>query len=259
MDLLNDIIRQPIDPDYAVVAARGDRRPRARGRWDLALVAVLIGAIFTIAAVETTRSAPALETERAELISRVQQAEAEQDALQAQVASLDAEIAQLRTDALGEGEEASQLTAQLAALEPVTGAGAVRGPGLVITVDDAPSDSGDTRDQVLDLDLQMLVNGLWQSGAEAISINGHRLSTLTAIRGAGDAITVDYRSLTRPYRVEAVGNPQTLPARWVESSGGAWWNELAQNRRMRYEVSSVDEISLDADPGITLRYARRSR
>ena len=36
------------------------------------------------------------------------------------------------------------------------------------------------------MDLQILVNGLWESGAEAISVNGHRLSTLTAIRGAGE-------------------------------------------------------------------------
>ena len=65
---------------------------------------------------------------------------------------------------------------------------------------------------MLDIDLQILVNGLWESGAEAISINGHRLSNLTAIRGAGDAITVDYRSLTRPYQIEAIGDPRTLPA-----------------------------------------------
>jgi uncharacterized protein YlxW (UPF0749 family) len=259
MDLLNDIIRQPVDPDYAVVAARGDQRRRARGRWDLAVIAVIIGMLFTVAAVQTTRTAPALETQRAELISRVQQAEAEQDALRARAAAVEAEIATLRRAALGQDEEAQQLTAQIAALEPVTGAVAVRGPGLVITVDDASSDSGDSRDQVLDLDLQVLVNGLWQSGAEAVAINGHRLSNLTAIRGAGDAITVDYRSLTRPYRIEAIGDPRTLPARWVESSGGAWWTELAQNRRMRYEVSTVDEIALDADPGLALRYARAGR
>jgi uncharacterized protein YlxW (UPF0749 family) len=258
MDLLNDIIRQPVDPDYAVVAARGGAR-RPRGRWDLALVAVIIGALFTVAAVETTRSAPALETERTELITRIQQAEAQQDAQRAQIATLDTEIAQLRTTALGDDAQAKELTAELAALEPVTGASAVKGPGLMITVDDAQADSADSRDQVLDIDLQVLVNGLWESGAEAISINGHRLSNLTAIRGAGDAITVDYRSLTRPYQVQAIGDPRTLPARWVESSGGAWWNELAQNRRMRYEVTSVDEMTLEADPGMTLRYARVQR
>jgi uncharacterized protein YlxW (UPF0749 family) len=257
MDLLNDIIRQPIDPDYAVVAARGDRRKPARGRWDLALIGVIIGVIFTVAALETTRTAPVLETERAELIARIRQAEAEQEAQRARVVELDTDIARLRTAGLGSDGEARELLAQISALEAVTGAAAVSGPGLAITVDDASAASGDARDQVLDVDLQILVNGLWESGAEAISINDHRLSKLTAIRGAGEAITVDYRSLTRPYRIEAIGDPRTLPARWVESSGGSWWNELAQNRRMRYEVSSVDEMTLDADPRMTLRYARR--
>ena len=110
---------------------------------------------------------------------------------------------------------------------------------------------------MLDLDLQVLANGLWQSGAEAVAVNGHRLSALTAIRGAGDAITVDYRSLNRPYRVEAIGDPRTLPARFAESPAGTWWNDLAQNRKMRYEISDADHLSLDADPGVTLRWARK--
>jgi uncharacterized protein YlxW (UPF0749 family) len=103
----------------------------------------------------------------------------------------------------------------------------------------------------------MLANGLWQAGAEAIDINGHRLSTLTAIRSAGDAITVDYRSLTRPYEVHAIGDPRTLQARFVESSGGSWWNELAQNRRMRYEIARRGRVGLPADPGMVLRHAQR--
>lgn len=64
-------------------------------------------------------------------------------------------------------------------------------------VDDAANGLRDGRDRVLDMDLQILTDGLWQAGAEAISVNGHRLSALTAIRGAGEAITVDNRSLTR--------------------------------------------------------------
>jgi uncharacterized protein YlxW (UPF0749 family) len=40
--------------------------------------------------------------------------------------------------------------------------------------------------------------GLWEPARKPSPINGHRLSSLTAIRSAGDAITVDYRSLTRP-------------------------------------------------------------
>ena len=86
MDLLNQIIRQPVDPDYASSAARG-RQP-ARGRWTLAVLAMIIGALFAVAALQTTRAAPALQSERTELINRVQNAEREQDELRGRVTCL---------------------------------------------------------------------------------------------------------------------------------------------------------------------------
>jgi uncharacterized protein YlxW (UPF0749 family) len=256
MDLLNQISRQPIDPDYLLATARGNQ-PGNR-RWTLGVLAMIIGALFAVAALQTTQSAPALQLERTELINRVQNAEREQDQLRGRVTSLSDEIATLRAAALGDDDAARIMEIRIDALDPVVGNVPVSGPGVLIVVDDSPSATTDARDRVLDIDLQVLANGLWQADAEAISINGHRLSNLTAIRSAGDAITVDYRSLTRPYRIEAIGDPRTLQARFVESSAGAWWNDLAQNRRMRYEISDVKQLDLAADPGMVLRYAARA-
>jgi len=255
MDLLNQIIREPVDPDYALAAAWG--RDPSQGRWMLGVLALIIGALFAVAALQTTRAAPALKSERAELITRVQAAEREQDELRSRVTSLTEEIATLRAAALGD-DAARAVESQINTLDPVVGNVAVTGPGVLIVVDDSPSATADARDRVLDIDLQVLANGLWEAGAEAVAINGHRLSSLTAIRSAGDAITVDYRSLTRPYRVEAIGDVRTLQARFVESSAGAWWNDLAQNRQMRYEISNVKQLDLAADPGIVLRHAGRA-
>ena len=254
MDLLNEIMRHPVDPDYVVAAARPQRPQR---RWPLTLVVIMIGAMLAVAALQTTRSAPAVETERRELISRIQAGEAEQDRLRARIDSLSVEITKLRSTALGTDATTEDRLDEIARLELAVGSTPVSGPGILITVDDAPSANRDARDRVLDIDLQMLVNGLWKAGAEAVDINGHRLSNLTAIRSAGDAITVDYRSLTRPYEVHAIGDPRTLEARFVESSGGAWWNELAQNRRMRYEIARRGRVVLPADPGMVLRHAQR--
>lgn len=256
MSLLAGIVSQPIEPDYAVVAARG--APAGGRRWALAGVALLAGALFAVAALQTTRAAPALESERRDLINRVQAAEAEQDRLRAEATALEGDIDRLRAAALGGDEAARALEGQIARLGPAVGTAAVRGPGVVLVADDALGPGEDVRDQVLDLDLQVMVNGLWQAGAEAVAVNGHRLSALTAIRGAGDAITVDYRSLTRPYRVEAIGDPRTLQARWGETPGGAWWQELAANRHLRYEVSEARDLTLPSDPGLTLRHARRA-
>jgi uncharacterized protein YlxW (UPF0749 family) len=256
MDLLNQIIRHPLDLDYALVAARGDPAPRRR--WALAVVAVVIGAMFAYAAVSTTRSAPAVQTERDELVSRIRTAETEQDQLRTRTDGLTAQIATLRSAALGGDDVSRRLEAQINLLDPVAGTVAVSGPGALVVVDDSASGSSDNRDRVLDVDLQVLANGLWQAGAEAIAINGHRLTSLTAIRSAGDAITVDYRSLNRPYRIEVIGDPRTLHARFVESAAGAWWNDLAQNRQMRYEITDASRLDLPGDPGSTLRYAHRT-
>jgi len=255
MDLLLQIIRQPVDPDYAAVAARGGTS--SRRHWGLAVVALVVGVMFAIGAVQTSRSAPALESERADLIDRVQSAESRQDTLRAQVTALEEENARLRDAALGGDATSRALADRVDELAPAVGAVAVTGPGVQVTVDDAaaPTAAGGAGDRVLDLDLQILANGLWQAGAEAVAINGHRLSSLTAIRSAGDAITVDYRSLNRPYRVEAVGDPRTLPAALAETGAGGWWHDLQQNRGMRYELTEAEELTLRADPGLTLRWA----
>ncbi|MFP5282316.1 MAG: hypothetical protein ACLGIF_02570, partial [Actinomycetes bacterium] len=111
MDLLNDIMRQPIDPDYARAAARGPRQPGRR--WALTGVALAIGALFTVAALQTTRAAPTLESERSELINQVQAAEAEQDRLREQLTTLDSDIDRLRAAASGGDATARRLERQI--------------------------------------------------------------------------------------------------------------------------------------------------
>jgi len=111
---------------------------------------------------------------------------------------------------------------------------------------------------VLDTDLQILVNGLWQAGAEAIAINGNRLGPLSAIRTAGSAITVNYRSLSPPYTVQAIGDPATLQARFVDTAGGQAWLDLESNFGLRFEMDG-DSVSLPEAPSARLRvvYAQR--
>lgn len=256
MDLLTQIIEQPVDPDYARVAAeQPDRRRRTtRGsRLAFGVAVLIITAMIAIAAVQTTRARPAIEHERDQLVARIRAAETERDQLREQVDRLAAENARLRSTGLGAGAEDRRLRDRLTELETVTGAAPVVGPGLRITVDDG---TGAGNNRVLDVDLQVLVNGLWSAGAEAIQINGQRITSLTAIREAGQAITVNYRSLDGPYQVEAIGDPRTLHPRFLETSAGAWWNALKQNQGMRYEVTNAEELKLGGVPGLAVRTGR---
>ena len=112
---------------------------------------------------------------------------------------------------------------------------------------------------MVDADLLAAVNGLWQAGAEAIAVNGHRLTSRTAIRGAGQAITVDYRSLTRPYVIEAIGDGRRLADGFAASSGGGWWRSLREQYGMRLDVARSADLRLPADEGLGVRVATRVR
>lgn len=254
MDLLNQILAEPLDPDYARVAARPGRAPRMR--LALLLVAVGCGVLFATGSVQSTRSAPAVAVEREQLLARIAEQQQVQDRLRADIASTSEEVARLRSEGLGQDATAQQLQAALAVAEQEAAAVPVRGPGMVLVLDDAPGSTGPEDGRIIDVDLQMLVNGLWGSGAEAVAVNGYRLSPVTAIRGAGDAITVDYRSLSTPYRVEAVGDPGQLPSRFAESAGGQWWNYVRQNYDVAMTTSTEEELELPADTTLALRQAR---
>lgn len=251
MDILNDVIRNPIDPDYAVAAGRGSSRPRSG--WVIATVILGFGLMVGTSVASTVRAAPQVQVERAELIARVKATAERVDDLRTTSAAIIEENRALLKDALGD-EGAQDAQERLDALDAATGGRAVIGSGVVIVADDGESEDRNAR--VVDVDLRQAVNSLWQAGAEAIAINGHRLSARTSIRGAGDAITVDYRSLSGPYRIEAIGDGDRMTAAFPESAGGQWWAYLRQNYGIRFELSQAGTLELPADPGLGLEYAK---
>ena len=252
MDLLREIHEDAVDPDYTRERAwsQGSRRQR----WLQLPVFAAAAMLFAMSAVMTTRAAPQIEQDRRSLIERIEQTQAEQDQVRVEIVSTRDRVYELQQVALAADAGQERLTEQSASLAVASGATPVRGPGLVVVVDDAPGESTDPR--VIDTDLQHLANGLWQAGAEAIAINGHRLTTLTAIRGAGEAITVDYRSLTRPYTVEVIGDPETLEQRFVVTDGGTWWAYLQDNLGMSMDITRENSLELPAASRITLRFAK---
>ncbi len=251
MQLLNTILSETVDPDYASVARSG--RSLGRAPAVVGLVSLLAGLMIATSAATNTRAAPASQQERAALIQRIEAANEVIASQQSEMATIQAEIDRLRRE--GRSGDAAVVD-EIERLGPPAGAQAVTGPGIVLTIHDGPSQLDD-KGLVIDQDLRQAVNGLWQSGAEAISINGYRLSARTAIRQAGAAITVDYRSLIAPYRIEAIGNPRTLGSRFAESDGGVWLGFLQNNYGITHDVVTADALPLAADPGLDVTHARR--
>jgi uncharacterized protein YlxW (UPF0749 family) len=257
--LLNQLMTNTLDQDYQVAAERRLSTPAVhpRSRRLTAVAVVLVfGAMIGISALRTQQQKPAAAAERDELIAQIQLRQHRLDRMHAELSALESDVARLQA-AVSAGRSLARNTENaLAAVAGSTGASEVTGPGIEITTDNAPGPQRTSEGGViLDSDLQALVNGLWTAGAEAISINGHRLTSLTAIRSAGRAITVDYRSLTPPYVIDAIGNPDTLPARFLETAGGQGWLALKANFGIRFDTVTLQDLVLPADPGTTLHEA----
>jgi uncharacterized protein YlxW (UPF0749 family) len=264
MVLLTNLIEDSLDQGYARAAARrsaGDD-PGPRRPWVLPVGLLAVGLLLATAAAQTRDRASAVAEARTALVAEIDDRERANERLQRTLDRRREAVAAARRDALRVSEEGLQLARTLAELEAVTGAGPVTGPGMTITLADAPSGEDDSDEdprgdaddgRVSDRDLQTVVNEVWAAGAEAVSVNGARLTALSAIRAAGEAILVDYRPLNPPYEIEAIGAPE-MRTRFAEGFGGSYVRVL-QDYGITSEVSSADELRLPASAGVTLRYA----
>ena len=216
-DVLQRFMRQATQDDYVRVrpsassqddvehvARRGGADHRPAGALAVAVAAAILGMVLVAAAVSFRSSAESRNSTQAALTERVRDLTSEVRGLQEQVSAQGATVDELRRDLVDSDADAAR-TAELGILAKDGGTAQVSGPGLVVTIDDAPNAEADSLNRGLDRDLQDIVNALWRMGAQGVAVNGQRLTQTSAIRGAGDAILVNYQPLTRPYVVTAVG------------------------------------------------------
>jgi uncharacterized protein YlxW (UPF0749 family) len=265
MSLLVDLATDALDPGYAVAAARRaarrgpDTAPpppvRARARPLLGLAVLAATLLVVVAAVQTRASAPAAARSRSVLAAAVQRQSTNVAGLEQAATRLAAAQARLRDATLRASAQGAALARQLAAAELSLGTVAVTGPGLRVTIGDAPAAAG-ARNRVLDRDLQAIVNALWAAGAEAVSVNGERLTAQSAIRQAGDAVLVDFRPLVSPYVVLAVGAPVDLETSFAASRTAARMRGYVQLYGLRFGYVRSDRLTLPAAADIRLRFAR---
>jgi len=259
--LLGEIWHGALDPGYTAAAATAGR-PATRRRPVRLLTGVglvLIGVLLAVALAQTRASAPAVARQREALDARIRQQTVAYDAMTSQVTALQGEVSRLKDEELSATGQGNALAGRLATLELQSAQVAVTGPGLRITLDDAatpPPGTDPTVDRVLDRDLQSVVNGLWAAGAEAVAVNDQRLTGLSAIRSAGDAILVDYRPLTRPYVVTAIGDANAIQVAFVTGPAGQALRTLEQAYGIRYSIQTVTGQTLPAASTVELRYAR---
>jgi uncharacterized protein YlxW (UPF0749 family) len=261
-DFLTELFRNPLDPGYADAAARKARGEgpsegaRKTYRTIMVVTLVALGLLLVMAYRQTVEDEPARTRAHDTLVNQVQDRRSDTGELQERADSLRAEVAQLREKELG-----GAAVARLRDLEAATGLAPVRGSGARVTLADGATTinpvTGDRRTeaQVKDSDLQLASNALWAAGAEAIAINGERLTATSTIRQAGEAILVDFRPVTSPYEVIALG-PDDLATDFREGYAGRFFQELVNRYGMSFDSAEVDDVTLEAATELKLRVAK---
>jgi uncharacterized protein YlxW (UPF0749 family) len=174
--------------------------------------------------------------------------------LRAQVAELTADV-----DRLSQGEAGSELRAvrdRAPAEREAAGLDPLRGPGLVVTLDDAPKDilasAGKEVDQALvhQQDIQGVANALWAGGAEALSINGVRVVATTGIKCVGNTVILNGVPYAPPYVLAAIGDGERMARSVRDSPYVQLYRQRVEVWQLGYEVERKDVVKAPAFTGI---------
>ena len=237
------------------------RAPGPPAQAGLAVVLLLLGFLVSASFVQQRIRDRELPRRAEALRSLVASRQQEIGRLSGQAGRLARELRSVEEQAGRGSAELRSLLERVDALRLSAGLGALRGPGVTVTVSDsarAPATRADSADLTIqDADLQLVVNELWRAGAEAVAVNGRRVVATTAIRSAGGLILVNYGAVASPYRVVALGDGAALSRRLSASDVGQRFQVWTQVYGLGFEVATSSALrvpALAATPD--LRHAR---
>ena len=244
------------------MTAIGDRVRRIQS-WQLTLGVALFALGFLIAA-QLRSEAPRVRytsQERPPLVETALGLQAQQEVLKDHILQIRAQIQDLEGREQGNADLVRQINDDLDAARAAAGLIALQGPGVVFQLQDStdqpPVGASDGDYLVSAADVRALVEELWLAGAEAIAVNGERVTVATAILDIGGSVLVNSAYLAPPYQISAIG-PRDLYDELIRAIG---FRDLIRARaeafgiKISYAVLSDTVVPAYAGT-INLRYAR---
>ena len=244
MLLLRTIIQNALDPGYREAATKPHQRRSPLLRL-LAFIAVVALAFATTAAARSLRGSVLSEDEAtSEMREHVESLEETVSMLETDNSRLEARIRGLQTSSDPGG--GTPFALQLGAASD-----RVSGPGVIVQITDRSMGATGSRTQVTDSDLRLVMNILWQAGAEAMALNGKRVGPTTTVRTAGSAILVNLTPVASPYVLEVVGDPGGLSDALEVGDSGREISELEAKSGIGLSVTRSPMLSL---PGLSVEH-----
>jgi uncharacterized protein YlxW (UPF0749 family) len=156
-----------------------------------------------------------------------------------------------------QARSAAQAVADAAGLTPVTG------PAVTVTLNDAPPLPGSQKGSVPpdylvvhQQDVQAVVNALWAGGAEAMTLQGQRVISTSAVRCVGNTLLLHGIVYSPPYVVTAIGNVDTLKQALATAPDIIIYKQYVQAYKLGYTVTSHPKVTMPPyTGGLSLAHA----
>ena len=233
-----------------------------RGRLDVwrslvVFVAAAAGLLF-VASAHTSRGTELRSTGRSRLTELIAAQQREVERLDATAARLRAQVEQT-TDAAARGNSRiAELREQNAALGVPVGLSALHGPGITVTLDDAPRlapgeqrPGNPTPDDLVvhEQDVLAVINALWHGGADAVTVMGDRIVATSAVRCVGNTLFLHGAVYSPPFVVSAIGDPRRLTRALDESRGVLLFRSFVAAYGLGYGAQPVVDLVAPAYDG----------
>jgi uncharacterized protein YlxW (UPF0749 family) len=234
-------------------------RPRSAPGWRLlaAFVFVAAGALFATSA-HAARGTDLRAGRRGRLADLVQQEQRLVSERAAAAARLQSEVASQTSLAGGRSSRVADATRAGDELAGAAGLLPVTGPGLRVSLDDAPRlargeerPGNPTPDDLVvhQQDVQAVVNGLWAGGAEAMAIMGKRVVATTSVQCVGNTLFLQDEVYSPPFVIEAIGDPRRLRASLDAEPGVDLFREAVAAWGLGYDVRTSSALTFPAYDG----------
>ena len=239
------------------------RRLRAVPSWQLTLGAALLvlGFLMTAQAAAEPSRVRYTTQERPPLVETATELQREQDALKSQILQLRSQVEQLEAASAGNDALVTELNDELQRARLAAGLVDLEGPGVVVQLEDStqpvPPDAAPADYLVSAADLRAVTDELWLDCAEAIAVNGERVTATSGVTDVGSSILLNGAYLQPPYQVVAIG-PADLYGRLMGSASfAAFVRARVEAFGIRLGAGSIDKAVVPAYAGaFALGYAR---